>query len=102
VRLQHISGLDNYALPHPLLQHRDIQEHPETTGSCPGGPFCGSDMRAAYYGSTALTGSGQNIGLLEYAGFDIADVNTYYKNTGQTRTYAVTGISVDGTSINCS
>ncbi len=58
-------------------------------------------MRAAYYGGTALTGSGQNIGLLEYAGFDIADVNTYYKNAGQTRNFAVTGISTDGTSINC-
>ena len=58
-------------------------------------------MRAAYYESSALTGAGQNIGLLEYAGFDIADVNTYYKNAGQTRTFAVTGISTDGTSINC-
>jgi hypothetical protein len=58
-------------------------------------------MRAAYYEGTALTGSGQNIGLLEYAGFDIADVNTYYKNAGQTRTAAVTGISTDGTSLSC-
>ena len=36
------------------------------TGSCPAASFCGSDMRAAYYGGTALTGTGQNIGLLEY------------------------------------
>jgi hypothetical protein len=55
-------------------------------------------MRAAYYGGTSLTGSGQNIGLLEYYGFDIADVNTYYTNANQTRTAAVTGISTDGTS----
>jgi kumamolisin len=58
-------------------------------------------MRAAYYGGTALTGSGQYIGLLEYAGFDIADVNTYYSNAHQTRTATVTGISTDGTSISC-
>ena len=58
-------------------------------------------MRAAYYEGTALTGTGQNIGLLEFAGFDIADVNTYYTNAGQTRTAAVTGISTDGTSIDC-
>jgi len=58
-------------------------------------------MRAAYYEGTALTGKGQNIGLLEYAGFDIADVNTYYKNAGQKRTAAVKGISTDGTNINC-
>ena len=37
----------------------------------------------------------------EYAGFDIADVNTYYSNAGQTRSFAVTGISTDGTSVNC-
>jgi hypothetical protein len=58
-------------------------------------------MRAAYYESTSLTGSGQNIGLLEYLGFDIADVNTYYKNVGQTRSFAVTGVSTDGSSVNC-
>ncbi len=58
-------------------------------------------MRAAYYEGTALTGKGQNIGLLEFAGFDIADVNTYYKNAEQKRTAKVKGISTDGTSINC-
>src|SRR5208282_1020292 len=104
-QLQHISGLDNYSIPRPLFVHRDPKVKPEvsqaTTGSCPDKSFCGSDMRAAYYEATALTGSGQNIGLLEFAGFDIADVNTYYKNAGQTRTFAVTGISTDGTSINC-
>ena len=58
-------------------------------------------MRAAYYGGTALTGAGQNIGLLEYYGYDISDLNTYYTNAGQTRTAAVTGISTDGTSLSC-
>jgi subtilase family serine protease len=103
-RLWHISGLDNYAIPHSLFVRRDAGslsgQRLATTGSCPQKSFCGSDMRAAYYGGT-LTGSGQIIGLLEYAGFDIADVNTYYTNAGQTRTAAVTGISTDGTSINC-
>ena len=70
-------------------ENRGRTEAQATTGSCPEASFCGSDMRAAYYGGTALTGAGQNIGLLEYAGFDIADVNTYYKNAGQTRTFAV-------------
>jgi kumamolisin len=58
-------------------------------------------MRAAYYEGTALTGKGQNIGLLEYAGFDIADVNTYYKNAKQKRTAKVKGISTDGSSLKC-
>ena len=101
-QLWHISGLDNYSIPRPLVVQRPLGvKPPATTGSCPQQSFCGSDMRAAYYGGTALTGTGQNIGLLEYAGFDIADVNTYYTNAGQTRTANVTGISTDGTSINC-
>jgi subtilase family serine protease len=101
-QLWHISGLDNYSIPHPALQRRNLGvKSNATTGSCPQQSFCGSDMRAAYYEGTALTGAGQNIGLLEYAGFDIADVNTYYQNAGQTRTANVTGISTDGTSINC-
>jgi len=101
-QLWHISGLDNYSIPRPLLARRNVKVQPEAqTGSCPGQSFCGSDMRAAYYEGTALTGSGQNIGLLEYAGFDIADVNTYYQNAGQTRNFAVTGVSTDGSSVNC-
>ena len=100
--LWHITGLDNYSIPRPMLVHRDIKvKSNAVTGSCPQASFCGSDMRAAYYGGTALTGAGQNIGLLEYAGFDIADVNTYYNNAGQTRTAAVTGISTDGSSLDC-
>jgi subtilase family serine protease len=101
-QLWHISGLDNYSIPHSMLVRRPPGVHSAaTTGSCPQQSFCGSDMRAAYYEGTSLTGSGQNIGLLEYAGFDIADINTYYKNAGQTRTAAVKGISTDGTSVNC-
>ena len=101
-QLWHISGLDNYSIPRPLYKRRNPNVTSNaTTGSCPGESFCGSDMRAAYYAGTALTGSGENIGLLEYAGFDIADVNTYYQNAGQTRTFAVTGISTDGSSLSC-
>jgi hypothetical protein len=107
-QLWHISGLDNYSIPHPLYQHRNMSvaagattgSNP-TTGSCPSGSYCGSDMRAAYYGGTALTGGGQNIGLLEYYGYDIADLNTYYANAGQTMTATITGISTDGTSLTC-
>jgi subtilase family serine protease len=101
-QLWHITGLDNYSIPRRALVRRDSNVNPPaTTGSCPGASFCGSDMRKAYYEGTALTGKGQNIGLLEYAGFDIADVNTYYKNAKQKRTAAVKGISTDGSSLSC-
>jgi subtilase family serine protease len=110
--LWHISGLDNYSIPHPkFLRKGDYAKargiDPETvvshatTGSGPSASFLGSDMRAAYYQGTALTGTGQNIGLFEYEGYDIADLNTYYTNVGQTRTATVTGISTDGTSLTC-
>ncbi len=111
-QLWHISGLDNYSIPHALLVKRsdyatvhgidvkDVVSH-ATTGSGPSASFLGSDMRAAYYGGSALTGSGQNLGLFEYEGTDLADLTTYYKNVGQTNTVPVTLLSVDGTSTSC-
>jgi len=101
-QLWHITGLDNYSIPRPALVHRPAGAQPAaTTGSCPEASFCGSDMRAAYYEGKALTGKGQYIGLLEYAGFNITDVNTYYQGAKQTRYTPVKGVSTDGSSINC-
>jgi subtilase family serine protease len=100
-QLMHISGLDNYYVPRNALRKNQGPKSAATTGSCPSASFCGSDMRAAYYGAKTLTGKGQIIGLLEFAGYDIADINTYYKNAKQKRTAKVKGISTDGTSVNC-
>ena len=110
--LWHVSGLDNYSIPHPMLEKRsdyakahgieakDVVSH-ATTGSGPSASFLGSDMRAAYYGGTALTGAGQNLGLFEYEGTDLADLTTYFKNVGQTNNVPVTLLSTDGTSTAC-
>ena len=110
--LWHVSGLDNYSIPHPMLVKRsdyakahgmdvkDVVSH-ATTGSGPSASFLGSDMRAAYYGGTALTGAGQNLGLFEYEGTDLADLTTYFKNVGQTNNVPVTLLSTDGTSTSC-
>ncbi len=110
--LWHISGLDNYSIPHPLFVKKSdyaaahgiaadkVVSH-ATTGSGPSASFLGSDMRAAYYGGTALTGAGQNLGLFEYLGTDLADLNTYFKNVGQTNKVPVTILSTDGTSTSC-
>ena len=101
VALWHISGLDNYSIPQPALVRRNPGVTAEaTTGSCPSASFCGSDMRAAYYGGT-LTGSGQSLGLLEYYGTDLADLKTYFKNAGQTNNVPITLKSTDGTSTSC-
>jgi subtilase family serine protease len=106
VQLWHVSGLDNFSVPRPALIHRDTTV-PEsvhsnaTTGSCPQESFCGSDMRAAYYEGTTLTGAGQSLGLLEYAGTDLSDLATYFKNAKQTNNVPITLLSVDGTPTSC-
>jgi len=101
VPLWHISGLDNYSIPQPALVYRNPGVTPDaTTGSCPSASFCGSDMRAAYYGGT-LTGSGQTLGLLEYYGTDLDDLTTYFKNAGQTNNVPIVLKSTDGTSTSC-
>jgi kumamolisin len=110
--LWHISGLDNYSIPRPLVVKKSdyaqangidsnaVVSH-ATTGSGPAASFLGSDMRSAYYGSGSLNGAGQNLGLLEYLGTDLADLDTYYNNVGQTNNVPITLLSVDGTSVNC-
>ena len=70
-----------------------------TTGSGPDASFLGSDIRAAYYGTGSLTGSGQNLGLLEYYGTDLTDLDTYYKNVGQTESVPITLLSVGALAI---
>jgi xanthomonalisin len=85
-----IAGLDNYVLPHSHLR-RNPHATPKaishaSTLSCYGPPYsvnvgtggCGtyapSDLRAAYYGGTALTGAGQQIGILGFGGAATSDV----------------------------
>jgi subtilase family serine protease len=111
-QLWHITGLDNDSRPHPLYVKKsdyakahgidpdNVVRH-ATTGSGPSASFLGSDMRAAYYGGTALTGSGQNLALFEFLGTDLADLTTYYKNVGQTEPYTPTLISTGGYSTSC-
>jgi subtilase family serine protease len=111
-QLWHITGLDNDSKPHPMYVKKSdyakahgidadkVVRH-ATTGSGPSASFLGSDMRAAYYGGTALTGAGQNIALFEFAGTDLADLTTYYKNVGQTEPYTPTLISTGGYATTC-
>ena len=109
--LWHISGLDNYSVPHAMLENKDVyaQAHGidasqvvshATTGSGPSASFLGSDMRAAYYGG-GLTGTGQKVGLFEYYGTDLADLTTYFTNIHLANNVPVTLKSTDGTSTSC-
>lgn len=112
VKLWHVSGMDNFSIPRARYVKKsdyaaahgispDAVVTHATTGSGPSASFLGSDMRAAYYGGTALTGAGQHVALFEYYGTDLADLTTYYKNIGQTNKVPVTLISTDGTSTAC-
>ncbi|MGD0345917.1 MAG: PASTA domain-containing protein [Terracidiphilus sp.] len=122
VQLWHIAGLDNYSTPKPNLVRRDASaalnvssganvssnanvSPGATTGTGPSASYLGSDMRAAYYvngnPSATLTGAGQSVGLFEFLGTDLADLATYYTNTGQTNNVPITLKSVDTQSTSC-
>jgi kumamolisin len=105
IALWHVDGLDNFSTPKPagltVNPQGSTSKSGATTGSGPSASYLGSDMRAAYYGGT-LTGSGQTLGLLEYYGTDLADLQTYYTNAKQTYPGSViTLYSTDGTSTSC-
>jgi subtilase family serine protease len=103
VPVLHISGLDNFTLPH--AKHTKASSSKpgaiEPAGSGPGGQYVGSDMRAAYYGSGPLNGTGQTVGLFEYAGYDVSDVKLYFKDLNQPLNVPINGKSLNGVPLNC-
>jgi subtilase family serine protease len=112
VKLSHVSGLDNYSIPHPSFVAKsdyaaahgidpESMSSQATGGSGPEGSFLGSDMRAAYCDGAALTGAGQHLGLLEFAGTNLADLRSYFKDTGQINSVPITILSTDGSKTTC-
>ncbi len=112
VKISHVSGLDNFSVPHPQFVERSDYAAAQgleaaavvantTTGSGPAGSFLGSDMRAAYYGGAALTGTGQHLGLLEFYGTNLADLHKYFKEAGEINSVPVTVLSTDGSKTTC-
>jgi subtilase family serine protease len=100
VPVLHISGLDNFTLPRSK-NRKAAPGSIQAAGSGPGGQYVASDMRAAYYGSGPLNGAGQAVGLFEYAGYEISDVQTYFKNLNQPFNVPVNGVSLNGVPLNC-
>jgi subtilase family serine protease len=95
--VQHIAGLDNFSLPQPMVvRSQSVQTPLGVQGSGPSGGYLASDMRAAYYGGTALTGVGQAVGLVEFGGYNIADVNLTFSSVGQTYSVPVNNVLLDG------
>jgi uncharacterized repeat protein (TIGR01451 family) len=98
VPLAGISGLDNYSLPRPRLVATRMSGQYNTapnTGSGTNGTFMGKDFRAAYVPGTALTGAGQNVGLLQFDGYTPSDI-TYYENAAGLPDVPLTNVLLDG------
>jgi len=100
VPLLHVTGLDNYS----IAQAKNVEAlatPSEATGSGPNGSFLGSDLRAAYYGSGSLNGAGQTLGLFELGGYQIGDINTYFKNNHQTQKVPIKNELLNGAKLSC-
>ena len=99
VPLLHISGMDNYALPHPLYSKRPLNQTGNATpnsGSGPSGSYMGNDFRVAYAPGTSLTGAGQSVGLLQFDGYYASDITRYINQAGIATSVILTNVAVDG------
>jgi uncharacterized repeat protein (TIGR01451 family) len=93
----HISGLDDYSLPHPNLKLKPAAMEAKVTpqsGSGPGGAYRGSDFRKAY-SVGSLTGTGQSVGLLQFDGYYASDIATYASQAG-IPSITLTNVPIDG------
>jgi subtilase family serine protease len=95
----HVSGLDNYLSPHPMVEKKSFEtvlgDFAVGNGSGPSGEYWGNDFRAAYVPGTTLNGAGQTVGLVEFDGYYPNDVSDYLSLTGEPA-IAVTNIFLDG------
>jgi len=82
----HVSGLDNYSVPQPMLRKPKplTAQAVPSAGSGPVGTYQGADFRKAYVPGTALTGAGQNVGLVQFDGFFATDIAAYESRIGLT------------------
>ena len=104
VPILNISGLDNYALPHPNLPVGPPARRPKPPPTLAAGqrallpgsrPIGAYDFRTAYVPGTALTGAGQSVGLLQFDGFYASDITTYDSQAGLPNV-PLTVVPVDG------
>lgn len=97
VPVVHITGLNNFSTPKPMMHHAaDGHMALDVTGSGPGGSYLPGDMRAAYYGGTQLTGTGQAVGLLEFGGYYLSDVNQTFSSAGLSYKVPINNVLLDG------
>lgn len=98
VPLLHITGLDDYVLPHPASLHRvphPLDAEPQT-GSGPGGSYKGFDFRAAYAPGVTMNGAGQYVGLLQFDGYYPSDIYAYAASAGLSTNVPLQNVLLDG------
>ena len=100
VPIEHIAGLDNFVMPHPLgsspfkplVATNGVT--PYATGSGPGGNFMGNDFRNAFVPGLTNTGAGQYIAIVDVGGpYYPLDVYMYETNAGLSTNTVVTNIA---------
>jgi uncharacterized repeat protein (TIGR01451 family) len=90
-----VQGMNNYALPHPMLHRRSASLPKPSVGSGPGGGYIGQDFRNAYVPGTTLNGANQIVGLLQFDGYFASDIQTYESLAGLTNV-PLQNVLVDG------
>jgi hypothetical protein len=98
VPILHVSGLDNFELPHPKLKIEPAAQPAGMTphaGSGPGNTYLGNDFRAAYVPGVSLNGAGQTVGLLQFDGYYSSDIAAYESLAGLPSVTLV-NVPVDG------
>ncbi len=89
VPVAHIAGLNNFSIPTPMVVKPDARRSlavPSGQGSGPSGAYLPSDMRAAYYGGSSLTGAGQTVALVQFDGYSIQDVASAFAGAASATT----------------
>lgn len=98
--IMHVSGLDNYLIPHPAFIKKDAANNISPgakpgLGSGPFGEYMGNDFRAAYVPGVTLNGTGQSVALYELDGYFTADILAYESQAGLPNV-TITNIPVNG------
>ena len=102
IPILHVSGLDNYSLPHPAnLVKKELPEPlgnlTPNAGSGPSGSYRGNDFRAAYVPGVSLTGSNQSVALVQFDGYYSNDIAMYISQAGLTNySIRLTNVAVNG------
>ena len=81
VPIQDIGGLDDFVISHANYHPRPATATPQN-GSAWGGGFMGADFRHAYAPDVSLTGTGQSVGTINFAGYYLSDVQHYEDSNG--------------------